>query len=105
MIFKDNIYIKWFLIPSNKEQGLCRPLVFNQSATNPQSFPLNSSVCLRHDLLTRMESAGTREMKSRLVIKCPAPGKTKRINYLPTGQEKASNAQGMPEGGDVKVSI
>ena len=25
------------------ELSLCRPLVFNQSATNPQSFPLNTS--------------------------------------------------------------
>ena len=25
------------------EHSLCRPLVFNQSATNAQSFPLNSS--------------------------------------------------------------
>ena len=28
--------------PSNTEQSLCRPLVFNQSATNTQSFPVNS---------------------------------------------------------------
>ena len=28
---------------SNAEQSLCRPLVFNHSATNMQSFPLNSS--------------------------------------------------------------
>ena len=31
-MFKENI--NWFLIPSNTEQSLCRPLLFNKSATN-----------------------------------------------------------------------
>ena len=39
----SKIIKKWFLIPSNTEQSLCRPLVFNQTARNSQSFPLNSS--------------------------------------------------------------
>ena len=40
-----------------------------------------------------------------VVIKCPAPGQTKFIKFLPPGQEKASNAGGMGGGGDVKASI
>ena len=40
-VFKD--YVKWFIVPSNTEQILCKPLVFNQSAMNPKSFSLNSS--------------------------------------------------------------
>ena len=41
------------------------------------------------------------------VIKCFAPGKTKMIKFPPPGQEKASNARSMPEGGreDVEASI
>ena len=41
-----NIYIltgNRFQTPSNTEQSLCRPLVFNQSATNMHFFLLNSS--------------------------------------------------------------
>ena len=41
-----NIYIltgNRFQTPSNTEQSLCRPLVFNQSATNIHFFLLNSS--------------------------------------------------------------
>ena len=34
----------------------------------------------------------------------PAPGKIKLIKFPPPGQEKASNARGMP-GGDVEASI
>ena len=49
--------------------------------------------------------SATRNMKSRLAIKfptikCPAPGK----NSLLPGQEKTSNARGMPKG-DVLASI
>ena len=35
----------------------------------------------------------------------PAPRKIKLIKFPPTGQEKTSNAQGMPGGGDVEASI
>ena len=46
--FLDNTYlyiinINRSLTLSNTEHSLYRPLVFNQSATNTQSFPLNSS--------------------------------------------------------------
>ena len=34
----------------------------------------------------------------------PAPGKIKLIKFPPPGQEKTSNARGMP-GGDVEASI
>ena len=34
----------------------------------------------------------------------PTPGKIKLIKFPPPGQEKASNARGMP-GGDVEASI
>ena len=35
----------------------------------------------------------------------PAPGKIKLIKFPPPGQEKTSNARGMPGGGDVEASI
>ena len=39
----SKINLNRYLTPSNMEQGLCWPLAFNQSTTNMQSFPLNSS--------------------------------------------------------------
>ena len=33
----------------------------------------------------------------------PAPGKTKLIKFPPPGQEKTSNARGMPGGGMLKL--
>ena len=35
----------------------------------------------------------------------PAPGKIKLIKFPPSGQEKTSNARGMPREGDVEASI
>ena len=59
-----------------------------------------------------------RNMKSRLAIKFPPPmsgdqiphpGKNKMIKFPPPGQEKESNALGMPRGGgggeNVEASI
>ena len=37
---KDNVSGSW--IPSNTEQGLCKPLLFSQSATNRVAFALNA---------------------------------------------------------------
>ena len=35
----------------------------------------------------------------------PAPEKIKLIKFPPPGQEKTSNARGIPGGGDVEASI
>ena len=54
---KMNINRSW--TPSNTEQSLCRPLVFNQSATNMQSSPLISSKfvsAISGNLSTHVES-------------------------------------------------
>ena len=56
---------------------------------------LTSPHYLRHDL--------SRNMTSRLAIKFPTPYEWWSIS-LPPGQEKTSNARGMP-GGDVEASI
>ena len=64
------------------EHSLCRPLVCNQSATNTQSFPLNSSKFDVSDVSTMIYQpteptwnsiSWTRNMKLRLAIKFPTP--------------------------------
>ena len=62
------------------------------------SFELINN-CLRR----LREISVTRNTKSRPVIKLPTPYEC-WSNALPPGQEKASNARGMP-GGDVQASI
>lgn len=57
-IYVFNDYVKWFIVPSNMEQILCKPLVFNQSAM--KSFSLNSSKFVSPILIilsTQVESA------------------------------------------------
>ena len=73
-----------------------------ESATNTQSFPLNSSKFV-FAMIYQPTSSATRNMKSRLAIKFPTPFWVV-IKCPPSRQEKASNAQGMPEG-DVEASI
>ena len=64
------------------EHSLCRPLGFNQSATNMQSFPLNSSkfdvsavstMIYQPTEPTWNSISSTRNMKSRLAIKFLTP--------------------------------
>ena len=66
----DNTYL--YTINSNTEHSLCRPLVFNQSATNTQSFPLNSSkfaVCGKlRDCFTRYTNPQERTTKISAMI-------------------------------------
>ena len=72
------------------EQGLYRPLVFNHSEF--------IKVCLHH----LQEISVIRNIKSRLAIKFLTPYEW-WSNALPPGQEKASNAQGMPGEGMLKL--
>ena len=54
-------------MPSSTEQSLCRPLVFSQSAKNPQFI----KVCLRY--INPRGISGTCNMKLRLAIEFPTP--------------------------------
>ena len=89
-------------------QSLCRPLVFNHFATNTQSF---SHLLLLFIIIEFIkvcihrlrEIRATRNMKPRLAIKFPTPFEW-WLNALPSGQEKASNARGMP-GGMLKLRV
>ena len=66
------------------------------------------TACLRHDLSRHVESA-RHNMKSKIAIKFPIPyeqwsnapprGRLSSSNSLPPGQQKTSNARGMPGGG------
>ena len=62
--------------PSNTELSLCRPLVFNQSDTNTQSFPLNSS---KFDVPAVSDLS--RNMTSRLAIKFPSSRARKDVKW------------------------
>ena len=80
--------------------------IFNQPATNMQSFPLNSSKIVSAVSLMFINPrriSATSNITSRLAIKIPTPYEW-WSNALPPGQEKTSNARGMP-GGDVEASI
>ena len=68
---KDKVNGSW--IPSNTEQSLCKPLLFSQSATNRVSFALNAWSLSSPWFITPRGISATRNMKSRLAIKCPTP--------------------------------
>ena len=54
-------------------------VLFSQSAPNRVFLALNGiKACLRHDLSARLN------MKSKLAIKFPAPGRTKFIKFPPS---------------------
>ena len=83
----------------DRRLSLCRPLVFNHFCHKYQIFSFEFiKVCLRRF----REIRATRNIKSRLAIEFPIPYEW-WSNALPPGQEKASNALGMPRWGVLKL--
>ena len=105
---------KWFLNTFKYRAKLVQAFAFQLVRQESGIFRFQCmKACLRHDLSCHVESARLVTASDQIsqplwvVIKCPAPGKTKLSNSLPLGQEKTSNARGMPgggTGGDVEAS-
>ena len=105
---KINVNGSW--IPSNTEQSSCKPLLFSQSATNRVSFALNAwklvFAMIYH--ATYVESAWLVTLNRDphpwwVVIKCPAPGKTKLIKFPPSWAGKDVKCPGYAGGGMLKL--
>ena len=97
---KENQGTTWHEEQGGQVKGInisfCRPLLFNQSATNAESLPLNASKFVSAMIY---QPTWKRNMKSRLASgykwwsNAPPPGRLRWSNSIPPGQEKESNAR------------